>query len=220
MIGRLVRKTFTRYPEDIAAPAADLPSGSPVESIEAALGIIPSRQKLPLPRWLGPLTVCCLAGFLPWIVYLAMTLPRRARADHYDLAWIGFDCAMWMVLAALAWSALRRHPATGPVAAVASTMLVVDAWFDVVTTSDKNLFILSLVLAVTAEIPLAIICAWAAINAEQIRARAYRRLRSRWEIAIRLVREAAAERAVAVGERAAVGDLASVSPPPTAPPRQ
>lgn len=200
-----------------APPPAELPSGSPVESIEAALGAMPAKPALPLPRWLGPLAVCCLIAMLPWIVYLGMTLPRRARADHYDLAWIGFDCGMWIVLAALAVAALRRHPATGPVAAVAATMLVVDAWFDVVTTDDDTEFVLALVLAVTAELPLAIICAWVAVNAERIRARAYRRMRLRWERAIVLVRETLDGRA---GSPAAVGVevSAEVSERPTSPP--
>jgi hypothetical protein len=178
-----------------APPPAELPSGSPVESIEAALGVMPAKPALPLPRWLGPLALCCLIGMLPWIVYLGMTLPRKARADHYDLAWIGFDCGMWLVLAALALAALRRHPATGPVAAVAATMLVVDAWFDVVTTANDAQFVVALILALTAELPLAVICAWTAVNAERIRARAYRRLRLRWERAIVLVRETLADRA-------------------------
>ena len=65
-------------------------------------------------------------GFLPWIVYLGFTLPAKVRAQHYDIAWLGFDCAMWTLLAVLAWAALRRHAATGPVAAMASMMLVVD----------------------------------------------------------------------------------------------
>jgi hypothetical protein len=205
VIGRVTRYLFGRDAED-ELPPAELPSGSSVESLEAALGDVPSRLSLPLPRWLGPLAICCLVGFLPWIVYLGLTLPRRARADHYDLAWIGFDAAMWLVLAALGWVALKRHPATGPVAAVASTMLVVDAWFDVTTSSSGGQFVLALVLALGAEVPLAIVCAWAAINAERIRARAHRRLHVRWQYAIRLIRQAAAERAV------------TVSPTPPAPP--
>jgi hypothetical protein len=207
MIARFARYLRGRD-ADVDLPPAELPSGSPVESIEAALGVIPPRQKLPLPRWLGPLAICCLAGFLPWIVYLGLTLPRRARADHYDLAWLGFDGAMWLVLAALGWVALKRHPATGPVAAVAATMLMVDAWFDVTTSSSDGQFVLALILALGAEVPLAVICGWAAVNAERIRARAYHRLHLRWENALGLVRQVAAERA------------ASVSPPPAAPPPQ
>jgi hypothetical protein len=192
-------------------PPGELPSGSPLDSIESALDAMPAKPALPLPRWLGPLAVCCVVAMLPWIVYLGMTLPRKARADHYDLAWIGFDCGMWLVLAALAVPALRRHPATGPIAAVAATMLVVDAWFDVVTTANDTQFVVALVLALTAELPLAIICAWVAVNAERIRARAYRRLRLRWERAIVLVRESLDERA---GAPAGV----ELSEPPVAPP--
>jgi hypothetical protein len=193
-------------------PSAELPDGSPVESLEAALGMIPARQKMPLPRWLGPLAVCCLIGMLPWIVYLALTLPARAHADHYNLAWIGFDCAMWTVLAALAFFALRHHPATGPVAAIASAMLIIDAWFDV-TTSHGSEFLVSLLLAVLAEVPLAILCAWAAINAERIRANAYRSLRQRWQSAVDLARLADARAAEARSAAAAVLAPQAVSPP-------
>jgi hypothetical protein len=161
------------------------------------------------PRWLGPVAVCCLIGLLPWIVYLGLTLPRRARADHYDLAWLGFDCAMWVALATLAYLALRRHPATGPLAAVASTMLAVDAWFDVVTSEGNGQFVRALVLALTAELPLAIICGWAAIHAERIRARSYRRLHRRWENAVGLV-QTTRDRAAELG----------VSDPPAASPQR
>ena len=169
-------------------PPEQLPSGSPVDSIEAALGRIPPRQAIPLPKWLGPLAVSCVVGLLPWIVYLSFTIPQRSRTQHYDIAWIGFDCAMWLVLASLAFFALRRHPATGPMAAVAATMLLTDAWFDITTSADRPQLVIALVLAIVAEIPLAIICAWAAVNAERIRARAYRRLHARWENALRLIR--------------------------------
>lgn len=189
---------MTEQTDDQAPPPKDLPAGSPVESLEAALGMLPHRQRLAVPRWLGPLAVCAIIGMLPWIVHLGMTLPRRVRADHYDLAWLGFDCAMWAALAALAVLALRRHPASGPVAAIVSAMFVIDAWFDVVTTHDPDQFLVAVLLAVFAEIPLAIICGWAAINAERVRARAYRTLRARWERAVDLARAADARAAAAL----------------------
>jgi hypothetical protein len=136
------------------------------------------RPGLALPRWLAPLAVCGAVGMIPWIVFLALTLPGHFRAVHYDVAWIGFDCAMWLVLAALAVAAYRRHPATGPVAAIASALFVVDAWFDV-TTSHGSGFVVSLLLAIFVEVPLAIICGWTAVNAERVRERAYQRLQAR-----------------------------------------
>ena len=178
----------------------ELPAGSPLDSAEAAAGATPTQLTLPLPRWLGPLAVCCAIGILPWIGYLAVTLPVRQRAVDYDLAWVGYDLAMAAVLAALAYCALRRKTATGVIAAVASTMLVIDAWFDIVTTGDREQLMFAIASAALAEIPLAIVCAWVAINAERVRARAYRRLRIRWE------RAAGIRPAKAADPRSAVSD--------------
>ena len=141
---------------------------------------------LSMPRWVGALAVGATVGFVPWIVYLGFTLPAKVRAQHYDIAWLGFDCAMWTLLAVLAWAVLRRHAATGPVAAMASTMLVVDAWFDIFTSSAQHgEMILAIVLALCGELPLAILCGWIAVHAERIRTRTYRSLQQRWERAVR-----------------------------------
>jgi hypothetical protein len=91
---------------------------------------------------------------------------------------------MLLVLAALAVAAFRRHPATGPVAAIAAAMMVIDAWFDV-TTSHGGGFLVAVLLAAFAEVPLAIICGWTAVNAERVRERAYRKLHARWRAAER-----------------------------------
>ena len=170
--------------------AHELPSGSPVEAIQAALGVIPAKPRLPLPRWLGPLAVCCTIGIIPWIVYLGLTLPDKQHTDHYATAWLGFDSVLVIVLAALGYFAITRKPWTELVAAVAATLLVVDAWFDVVTSEDSNAFMLALLTAFAAELPLAIICGWVAVNAERVRSRAYRRLRRRWQTAVEIVQSA------------------------------
>jgi hypothetical protein len=177
------------YPRE--DPPAELPSGTPVDSIRANLHHEPRVDRLPLPRWIGPLAIGSVVGFLPWIVYLGFTLPAKVRSEHYDIAWLGFDCAMCSMLALLAFCALRRHAATGPVAAVASMMLVVDAWFDIFTSSaGHGELALAVVLALCGELPLAILCGWAAVHAERIRARAYRTLHLRWERAMRAAEEA------------------------------
>lgn len=158
-----------------------LPAGSPLDSAEAATGGIPKQLTLPLPQWLGPLAVCCAVGIVPWIIYLALTLPARQRAVDYDVAWVGYDAALGAVLAALAYCAQRRKTATGTIAAVAATMLVIDAWFDVVTTDNRQQLMFAIISAVVLELPLAIVCAWVAVNAERVRERAYLSLRMRWE---------------------------------------
>ena len=166
------------------------PAGQPGEEPPSG-DVPPTIDTIPLPRWLAALAVLCLVGLAPWIVYLAMVLPHRARSVHYDVAWVGFDIAMWFVLAALAWSAIRRRPATPQLAAVAATMLIVDAWFDVVTTANPTQRGFAIASAVIVEIPLAVLCTWIAVNAQRLRERNYRRLRQRVEQATRLAGKAA-----------------------------
>jgi len=177
-----------------AAPPPE--PGDLPRTLAEALGDVPPRPRLPLPRWLAPAALACIVAMVPWIVYLAVTIPQHSRAEHYDIAWIGFDCAMWMVLAALALCAWRRSPATGAVAAVAATMLCVDGWFDVTTADGHGELVVALVEALCVELPLALICVWVAVNAERIRLRAYRGLRRRWLRAVDLAREAEAQLAV------------------------
>ena len=136
----------------------------------------PPPPRLPLPRWVAWLSALCAIALVPWIVYLAYVLPGHARAAHYDIAWVGFDVGLCVVLLALAWCAARRKPATEALAAVAATFLVVDAWFDVTTASGRARFLSALASAVLIELPLAALCAWIAVNAERLRTRAYRRL--------------------------------------------
>jgi len=170
-------------------PTSALPAGSPLDSAEAALGVEHKQVTLPVPRWLGPLAVACAVGIIPWIVYLALTLPARQRAVDYDVAWVGYDAAMAAVLAALAYCAQRRKTATGPVAAVAATLLLVDAWFDIVTTQGGQQLAFAIASAVLLEIPLAILCIWVAVNAERVRERAYLTLHARWQRAVGIGRD-------------------------------
>jgi hypothetical protein len=76
---------------------------------------------------------------------------------------------------------------------MASLMLVVDAWFDIFTSSaGQSEMTLAIVLALCGELPLAILCGWAAVHAERIRSRAYRSLHLRWERAVRTTDDAIA----------------------------
>ena len=98
---------------------------------------------------------------VPWTVYLALTLPRRAIAVHFDLAWAGFDVMLVIVLASSAYAAFRAPRWLPLWAASAATMLVVDAWFDIVTSRALDKLI-AIVMAVVVELPVAIACVWLA----------------------------------------------------------
>ena len=80
---------------------------------------------------------------LPWIVYLAVTLPRRQYDRHYRAAWVGFDLILVFAISRTAYMAFRFDPRVQFPATATAVLLFVDAWFDV-TTSSVNERILSL----------------------------------------------------------------------------
>lgn len=91
---------------------------------------------------------------IPWTIYLGLTLPRRSVARHYDLAWVGFDCLIVVALARTAWLAWRGRPSVVMPAVATATLLMADAWFDVVTSSASQVW-RALLLALVVELPCA-----------------------------------------------------------------
>lgn len=91
-----------------------------------------------------------------WIGLLAETLPRYYRAGGWRLAWIGFDTALLAVLAATAWAAWRRRQVLILCLVVLATLLICDAWFDTTLDWHTSGFLLSLVLALAVELPVAV----------------------------------------------------------------
>jgi hypothetical protein len=98
-------------------------------------------------------------GLVPWTLWLTYSLPARHLTRHYDLAWVGFDCALAVAIGLTAAAALRRSWMLVPLAATTGTMLLCDAWFDVVTSSGGGELLEALLLACLAELPLAAMCA-------------------------------------------------------------
>ena len=169
-------------PEPAAAePATDPATESPPHDASRLPGspLAPGPLTpggLPLPRWFAVLITVCAVGLVPWIVYLAFALPSQRRAAHYDVAWVGYDIAMFASLAALAVAAVRRSTWTEPLATFAATLLIADAWFDIVTADNRMRRMGAVASAALIELPLAAVCAWIAHNTERLRRRAYRLL--------------------------------------------
>jgi hypothetical protein len=121
----------------------------------------------PVPRWVAPAFGAFALGTIIWTVYLAATLPQHAHTRHYRLAWVGFDVGLAIVLIATALLAWRGHRHVGLTAAATATILVVDAWFDVVT-APRGALTDAVLEAVFAEIPLALICLWIALHVDRV----------------------------------------------------
>jgi hypothetical protein len=98
-------------------------------------------------RWVPVGFGAVAAGLVPWLVVLYSTLPGTADAQHWSLAWTGFDCLMAAGLAST----------TGALA-------LVDAWFDVMTALPGRELAEAVLLAVCAELPLAVMCASIAVS--------------------------------------------------------
>ena len=122
---------------------------------------------LPLPRWLGPVLLLVALALGPWTLYLTYSLPSRHLARHYDLAWVGFDIALLGAFAVTGWCALRMSKWLVPAAAMTGTMLLCDAWFDVVTSSSGSETVESILEACFAELPLAALCAYVVWDVER-----------------------------------------------------
>ena len=119
-----------------------------------------------VPRWVAPLLGFVALFLIPWTLYLTFTLPSRHVTHHYDLAWVGFDIVLAITFAATAWATVRRVRWLVPLAAVTGTMLVCDAWFDVVTSARGEVGE-AVLEAVLAELPLAAVCALIVFDVER-----------------------------------------------------
>jgi hypothetical protein len=140
---------------------------------EATLPAAPA----PVPRWVGPAFLVLAVLTVPWIGILAATLPKHQYTGHFRLAWVGFDVLLVFMLARTGWVASRGRDYVQIPAVMTGTLLVVDAWFDVMTSHGRDQMVTALGSALLIELPLAALCFWIARHAERVR-----RDRLRWAL--------------------------------------
>lgn len=122
-----------------------------------------SRESL-VPAWVAPAFLVCAVILIPWTAVLFLTLPRHYGAAHWRLAWGGFDLGLGIALAATAVTTLRRSPYSEVAATITGTLLLCDAWFDVLTSHGTSDVVQAILEAVFIELPLAAVCFWIALN--------------------------------------------------------
>jgi len=101
-------------------------------------------------------------GLLPWLVYLAVSLPPSPVAWHWPAAWAGLDGMEAAGLACTGVLMLRRDARYRLTAAATAALLITDAWFDVTTAPPGSGELTSLLMAALAELPTAALCGWLA----------------------------------------------------------
>jgi hypothetical protein len=99
-------------------------------------------------------------ALVPWTFFLGFTLPPRYDAGHWRLLWTGFDAALIAVLLLAAWAAWYRRQILAGIAVVAGTLLICDAWFDMVTSFGHRDEWRTMLTGFGGELPLGIFFFW------------------------------------------------------------
>lgn len=102
-------------------------------------------------------------AMVPWLGVLVAGLPARFEAAHWNAAWVGLDALEALGLFATGTLLRRRDARAALTAAATATLLLIDAWFDIVTSGAAGRP-LAIAMAVAAEIPLSALCAGLAIR--------------------------------------------------------
>ena len=112
-----------------------------------------------LPRWVMIFFIVAAVVLIPWIVLLfGDTSAQFGVAKHSRLVWGGFDCFLVLGFAVTAYRIATRSPRGAITAAATGTMLLVDAWFDILTARRPSAELTAILMAVFAEVPCAMIC--------------------------------------------------------------
>ncbi len=125
------------------------------------------RRPSSLRGWVVVVFAAIGLGLLPWTLWLSESLKPHHLTNQWDLAWSGFDTVLALVFLATAFAAYRRSTWVGALAAALGTLLLTDAWFDIVLESHSDERRKAVMLAVFAEIPMAIFCFWIAYRVER-----------------------------------------------------
>jgi hypothetical protein len=114
-----------------------------------------------------------------WIGVLAVTLPRYYRSGGWRGAWVGFDLGLLIMFAITAWAGWRHRQLVIVCLLVLATLLCCDAWFDVTLDLRTSDFLVSVLMAVCVELPLAALAIFAARRLMRLNIRTVGRLAGR-----------------------------------------
>ena len=120
-----------------------------------------------LREWIAIVFAAIGIGLLPWTIWLSQWLPPHHESVRWDLAWSGFDTGLALAFLFTAFAAWRRSPWVAIWAAATGTLLVADAWFDVILESHSDELRISILSAALGELPAAALCFWIAYRAQE-----------------------------------------------------
>lgn len=106
---------------------------------------------------------------IPWIAYLAVSLPPTYVVRHWTVAWVGFDCLLVAFMAATAVLAWRHRQLLVFFAFTTGILLLCDSWFDVMTAGPADVRA-AVATAVLGAVPLAAILIGGALGIVRLNA--------------------------------------------------
>lgn len=117
-----------------------------------------------LPRWIAGAYALLVAITVPWTVYIGLSLPTKELSSHWDAAWVGLDIAIAFMLILNALFSYFESKWLVLSATATSTLLVTDAWFDVITAHSGRPVHEAIASALFIEIPLALLTLHVAVR--------------------------------------------------------
>ena len=108
-----------------------------------------------IPKWLPRLYGACAVALVPWIIYLYYSLPFRHPVLRWSLIWVGYDLVMMSVVLLVVYLARKRSARLNLALMSLATLLVADAWFDILTSNSGYETGIAVALAALCERPLA-----------------------------------------------------------------
>ncbi len=101
---------------------------------------------------------------VPWVFYLGASLPIAAEDAHWALGWVGLDSCEALALFATGLLLLRADNRCALTATATAVLLLIDAWFDITSATPGGELATAIVMAVCAEVPIAVTCAALALR--------------------------------------------------------
>jgi hypothetical protein len=107
---------------------------------------------------LGRAYVAAGVAMIPWLLYLAFTLPASVTDGHWALAWVGLDSCEALALFATGRLLLRADNRCVLAATATAVLLLTDAWLDVTSAAPGGELLTAIAMALFAEAPIALAC--------------------------------------------------------------
>jgi phosphoglycerol transferase MdoB-like AlkP superfamily enzyme len=119
-----------------------------------------SDRPPPPARWLPIVLVVAALALVPTLVVVLTVVPAAQTAHHLKIAWTGLDVFEVMALAATGLALQRRSALTAVPATITGTLLVCDAWINIVPVTGAAFY--EAIAMAFVELPLAGLSFWVA----------------------------------------------------------